>query len=119
MLIVLVGKRAEVDQMGFLDRAREVGVNLDVVEVGNNQDRRVFERFPVGAELVIGGFEIGAPALVFPCEVIPIPNIRPAVATHRFGGTALERERLPGRVHFRWCLVADHPANVEKMLLRC
>jgi hypothetical protein len=83
-LIMSIGKRAEVDQMSFLDRAREVGVNLDFVKVGNDQDRRVFERFPVEVELVIGGFQVGATALVLPGKVPTIPDIGPAVASRVF-----------------------------------
>ena len=66
--------------MRLADAVRPVGADPEPHHVGDDQERRVLERERVLAELLEGRVQVGAPALVFPGEVVALPDVRPAVA---------------------------------------
>ena len=82
------------------------------------KQRRVLERQRVLAELLEGGVEVGAPSLVFPREVVALPDVRPAVAARVLARAALEAVRLAGRIGLDRCRLAQQPAQVDEVLLR-
>ena len=77
--------------MDVLDRAGEVGVDFEAVEIADDEQRWVFEVLAVLEELLVGGDEVFVLAFVFPAEVLAHPDIGPAVAAVGFVDAALER----------------------------
>ncbi len=52
-----------------------VGVDLEVGEVGDDEERRVAEGLAVVVELPVGALEIAVVALVFPGKVVAHPDV--------------------------------------------
>ena len=101
----------------LLDGVSEVGVNDDALDVGNDEQRRVLERFPVEQELVIGFVQVLVFALVLPGEEALFPNIGPALTAPLLVGSRFESEVLAGRIIFGGCGMADQATEIEEMLL--
>ena len=87
--------------MHLLGGGGEVGMDLDGVEVGDDQQGRVFEVVLVAQQLVVGFDQVLVRPLVLPGEVSAVPDIGPAVAAGRFGGATFEGEEVAGRVQVR------------------
>ncbi|HEV7225342.1 MAG TPA: hypothetical protein VGN42_21730 [Pirellulales bacterium] len=112
-----LGKMVEVEGMDFFGRAREVGMDLEAVEVADDQQRRVLQGFAIQEELAVGRGQVFVLALVFPAEVAAKPNVGPALAAARLADAALERVKRAvgiGRGRLR---LLQHVAQVKKMLL--
>ncbi len=103
--------------MDLLDRAGEVGVDFEAVEVADDQQRRVFEVFAVLEELLVGGGEVFVLAFVFPAEVAAHPDVGPALAAVGFLDAALERVPRAFGVGGGRLGLAEQVAEVEEVLL--
>ena len=66
--------------MDLLDRAREVRVDFEAVEIADDQQGWVLEVFAVLEELLVGGCEVFMFAFIFPAEVVAKPDVGPAAA---------------------------------------
>ena len=75
------------------DGIGEVGPDDEAVEVGDHQEWRVLERFPIVEQLLVGPFEILVMPLVLPAKVPAKPDVRPAIATTRLACALLEGVR--------------------------
>jgi hypothetical protein len=73
-------------------------VHLEAVEVGDDQERRVFEVFAVLEELDVGVTEVLALLLVFPGEVAAFLDVGEAIAAGGLGSAFLEGVVLAGGV---------------------
>ena len=80
----------EVEGVDALFGVGEVGVDLEVVEVGDDQERRVEEVFAVVVELLVGGLKVLVRAFVFPGEVVTEPHVGKAIAAVNLGDMFLE-----------------------------
>ena len=58
-----------------LNRVGPVGVDAEALGVGDDQQRRVFQRHRIELQLLIGEVEVGAVLLVLPAEVAALPDI--------------------------------------------
>ena len=101
------------------DAVRPVGADPEPHHVGHDQQRRVLQRQRVLSELVERRVEIGAPPLVFPGEVVALPDVGPAVAAGVPARSSLEAVRLTRRVGVGWRRFAQQTAQVDEVLLRC
>jgi len=88
--ILLLRQVLEGEGIDRLGRPGEVGMNLEPVHVGDDEQGRVVERLPVAQELVVGGFQVLVLALVLPGEVALLPDVGPALAAAVFGRPLLE-----------------------------
>ena len=61
----------------------------------------------------------GTGARSLPSEVVALPDIRPAVPARILASAPLEAVRLAGRVGLGRSRLAEHPAKVDEVLLRC
>ena len=113
-----VGQVVELELVRLADAVRPVGADPEPHHVGDDQQRRVLERQRVLPELLERGVEVGAPSLVFPGEVVALPDVGPAVAARVFTRAALEAVRLAGRVGLDRRRLAQQPAQVDEVLLR-
>ncbi len=109
-----VGEREPMDARG---RAREVRVHFEAVEVADDEEGRVVERLAVVVQLAVGGREVLALALVLPGEVAALPDVGEAVTSAELLGTLLERVRVAGRIGLVRRRHAEHPAQVDEVLL--
>ncbi len=96
---------------------REVGVDFEAVEIGDNQQRRIFQVFAIELKLLVRFEEVAAFALIFPGEVALVPDVGPSLAAAGFMHAALEG--VPGALGiglggFR---LTQQLAKVEKVLL--
>ena len=69
-------------------------------------------------ELRKGRPQVLPPAVVLPAETTALPDIGPALAAGRFGGTLFERVPLALRVGGGRRLLADQIAEIAEMRLR-
>ena len=104
--------------VGLADAVRPVGADAEPQHVGDDQQRRVFQRQRVESELTERGVEVGPFALVLPRKVVVLPDIGPAVAAGVLPGTALEAVCLAGRVGLGRRRLTEQPAQVDEVLLR-
>ena len=95
-------------------RVGEVGVDLDGIDVADDQQRWVFQRFAVLLQLAVGFNQVGVLALVFPGEMAPIPDIRKALLAGQFFCAGFEGKEIPVGVHFDRHLVVHQPARSIK-----
>ena len=93
-----VGQVVELELVRSADAVRPVGADPEPHHVRDDQERRVLERQRVLPELLEGRVKVGALALVFPGEVVALPDVRPAVAAGVLARAAFEAVRLAGRV---------------------
>jgi hypothetical protein len=77
---------------GFMNRVGPIGVDMDLVHVRDNQQRRIVQCQCILPELRQGGVQVFALALVFPAETILAPHISPAFAAGSFGGPFFKGE---------------------------
>ncbi len=115
--VLWLGEGGEVEGVDALDRAREVGMDFEAVEVADHEERRVFEVLAVLEELAVGGGEVFVFAFVFPAEVAAHPDVGPALASLGFADAAFEG--VPGAFGVgggRFGL-AEEIAEVEEVLL--
>ena len=103
---------------GFMDLVGPIGVNVDLVHVGNNQQRRIVEGEGILPELRQSGVEVFALALILPAETLLTPHIGPALTAGGFGGPFFEGE--PCTLGVSGCGVKDikQAAEVIEMRLR-
>ena len=59
----------------LLNRVGPVGVDAEALGVGDDQQRRIFQRDRIELELLIGAVEVGAVLLVFPAEMPALPDV--------------------------------------------
>src|SRR4051812_10384747 len=71
-------------------RVREVGVDLEAIEIADDKQRRVFEGLSILQELPVRGREILALALILPGEVALLPHVSEAVAAAGLLGALLK-----------------------------
>ena len=95
-----------------------VGIDAEARHVGDDQERRVFQRQRVLAQLVEGRVQVLVLALVLPGEAVPFPHIGPAGAARVFARAALETVAFAGRVVLRRRRLVQESAQVDEMLLR-
>ena len=86
--------------------------HLDPPGVGNDQQRRVFERFGVELELLVRLFEVFAGSFVLPGEMSLEPDIGKAASAARFAEVFLEREEGAIRIEFGRLGVFNQLADV-------
>ena len=67
------GLRAKV--VLLLNRVGPVGVDAKPLGVGDDQQRRIFQRDRIELELLIGAVEVGPVLLVFPAEMPALPDV--------------------------------------------
>jgi hypothetical protein len=103
--------------VALADRVRPIGANDKLVEVADDQQRRVFQRQRVLLQLAKCCFQIFPLSLVFPSETAALPNVSPAVTTARLRRAALETVEISARVRFSWGWFIQKAAQVDKMLL--
>ena len=117
---------------GLLDRAVEIGADDVAVEIADDEQGRIQERFPVAEELPIGLVKVPPLALVFPGEAALLPDVGEAAL---FGGgllsafvefkklrvlddSLLEAEEVgPGRVSLSGRGLAQKAAEIVEVLL--
>ncbi len=101
-----------------------------MVKIADNQERRIFQIFPVLLKLPVSLIEILFFAFVFPAEMFLFPNVGKSalrwLAVGRveiqklrvFGNELLKTEKIfAAGIGFVWRLLAEQPAKVNKMLL--
>ena len=99
-------------------RGRKAGRKFALSKAQVQLASRVLERQRVLPELLEGGVEIGAPSLVFPGEVVALPDVRPVVAARVLARASLEAVPLAGRIGLDRRRLAQQPAQVDEVLLR-
>jgi hypothetical protein len=100
-----------------LRSVREVRVDLKTVEVADDEQWGILERFAVQKELVVCGLQILPRPLVLPAEVAPSPHVGEAVAAVDLLGAFLEGVALASRVLIR-SRSAEHLTEINEVLLR-
>ena len=112
------GQVVEGDDVGQGREVREVGVDLDRVEVGHDEERRVLEGVAVALELEVGGLLVLLLALVFEGEEAALPHVGEAVAAPELLGPLLESVPGAGRVGLVRGPLTEEPAEVDEVLVR-
>ncbi len=97
--------------------AGELGVDFVSVEIADDQERRVLQILMVEQKLLIGCRQIGVLALVLPSEMLAHPDIGESLPPGALGRALFEAVPGPVRVGFGWSLLAEHPAEIDEMLL--
>ena len=108
------GQLLDADFARFVRVAGEASVDDDAFAVTDDEQRRVVELQGVVGELLEGGTEVAAGLLVFPAEVIALPDVGPAIAAAGLFGAAFEA------ITFRVARLGDaeQVAEVVEMGLR-
>ena len=78
-----------------------MGMNLNRLHVGNDQQRRVIQRQRVLLQLAKSGIQVFMLALVLPGKAILFPHIGPAIAAAGFLCALLESEPFAMRISHR------------------
>ena len=112
-----LGQVVELELVRPADAVRPVGADPEPHHVGHDEQRRVLERQGVLPELVERRVEIRPLALVFPREVVALPDVGPAVAAGVPARSSLEAVRVPGRVGLGWRRLAEQATQVDEVLL--
>ena len=99
------------------DAVRPVGADAEAGHVGDDEERRVFQREGVLPQLSECGVEIGVLALVFPSEVVALPHVSPALAALVLARAALEAIALAGGIGVCGRGLAEHAAQIDEVLL--
>ena len=113
-----IGQVVELEFVRLADAVRPVGADPEPHHVGHDQQRRVLQRQRVLPELVERRVEVGAPPLVFPGEVVALPDVGPAVAAGVPARSSLEAVRLTRRVGIGRRRLVQQTAQVDEVLLR-
>ena len=61
--------------VSFLNRAVEIGADDVAVEIADDEQRRIEQRFAVAEQLLVGFVEVLLFALVFPAETALFPHV--------------------------------------------
>jgi len=93
----------------------KVRVDLEPIEVGDHQQRRVVERLAVVVELPAGRLQVLALALVLPREVAALPDVGEAATAVELLGPFSKGVGLPRRVRVMGRWLAEHPADVDEL----
>ena len=88
----------EVEAWTIAGGAREVGVDLEALEVADHEQRRVLQGLAVVLSWRYAALQVLALALVLPGEAAPLPDVGEAVAAADLLGALLEGVPLAGRV---------------------
>ena len=115
---VVGGQVVEGDDLHDRAQAGEVGVDLDPLEVADHQERRVAEVVLVAHQLDVGGPQVLVLALVLPGEEVALPGVGEAVAAGGLADPLLEGVLGAGRIGLVGGRLAEHPAEVDEVLLR-
>jgi len=107
----------QVEGVDMLDRAGEVSMHLEAGEVADDEERRVLQVLAVLEELLVGGRQVLALALVLPADVAAFPDIGPPSPAASLAGTALEGVVGAVGVGGRRRRLTEHGAEVEEVLL--
>ena len=103
--------------MLHLNRIGPVGVDAEALGVGDDQQRRMFQRDRIKLELLIGAVEVCPVLFVFPAERPRFHTSakppRPSVLETPFSKRVAVR--IGGLVRRR---LAEHPAQIDEMFLR-
>lgn len=97
--------------------AGEVGVDFEAVEIADDEQRRIGERFAVLQKLLIGFAEVFVLALVFPAEEAAPPDVREALPARFLVHALLKGVPLAFRVRIRWSRLAEQRTDVQKVFL--
>jgi hypothetical protein len=81
----------EIELVDTLFCVGEVGVDLETVEIGDDEKRRIEEVFAVVVELFVSSFEIFVRTFVLPCEMIAEPDVGEAFTAVYLGDGLFER----------------------------
>ena len=114
---VVGGQVVEGDGVELRAEVGEVGPDLDRVEVGDDEERRVAQVLAVAEQLDVGGLQVLALALVLPAEEVLLPDVGEAVSPTRLGDGLLEGVVVAGRVGLVGRRLAEHPAQVDEVFL--
>ena len=101
----------------LLNRVGPVGIDAETLGVGDDEQRRIFQRHRIELQLLIGAVEVGAVLLVFPAEVSALPDIGKAPGAIELGDAFLEAVTVRIGCFVRRRL-AQHTAQIDEMLLR-
>jgi hypothetical protein len=93
----------------------EVGPDLDRVEVGDDEERRVAEVLAVAEQLEVGGLEVLALAFVLPAEEVLLPDVREPVAAGGLGDGLLKSVRRAGWIRLVGRRLAEHLAEIDEV----
>ena len=85
-----IKERFQRNDMGFLHRVGEGGVDDDAVDVANNQQWGRLQGQGIQLQLLERGAQVFALALVFPAEAALFPDIGPTLTGTGFGRASLE-----------------------------
>ena len=104
--------------MSLADCVCPIGAYDELIEIANDEYRRIFQGERILLQLTKCGFQILPLTLVLPAEVAALPNVGPTLAAGCFRRTALKAVAFPGRIGFCWCWLAENMAEVDEVLLR-
>ncbi len=113
-----VGEVVEVEFIGSTDAVRPVGADAEPPQVGDDQQRRVFQRQRILPELRERSIKVGALALVLPGKAVALPDVGPAVAARVFASTTFKAIRRARRIGLSRRRFVQEPTEVEEVLLR-
>ena len=113
-----VDQVVEGEDVLLLDHVGPGRVDLDLLHVGDDQQRRVVERALIELELLQRRAEVLALALVLPGEAAALPHVGPAVAAAGLRRALLEGVPVALRIGLGRRLLAEHAAQVDEVLLR-
>ena len=98
----ILGKQVvEGESIGLLGRIGKIGVDLDGLHIGNNQEWGIEQGLAILQQLLIGFAKIGMFAFILNREVATPPDIGPARATALLGSASLKGKALAGGVLFK------------------
>jgi hypothetical protein len=99
-----------------------------VFKIADNQERRIFQIFPVLLKLPVSLIEVFLFAFVFPAEVFLFPNVgKPALGWRAVGRVEIQKLRVFGnellktekilaaRIGFVWRRLAEQPAQINEV----
>ena len=95
----------------------EIGVDDDALDVADDQERRVLQRFSVLEELLIRLLQVSIGSLVLPAEEALLPDVGKPLAAGGLLNRLLEGKRLSRRIKVSGATMPQQIAKVEKMLL--
>jgi len=104
--------------VNYLLGAGEVGMHFPAVAIGDGQQRRVAQVFAVLEELVVGGGEVGATALILDTKLTGPPYVGEAATATNFAGTTLEGIEIAAWINITRLRLTEGFAEVEPVLLR-
>lgn len=101
--------------MDLRDGVGPVGVDEDAVHIGDDQERRVLQRYGVLLDLGQGAVDVLGLAFVFPGEAVLAADIGPTLAASGLGGAFFEGEGVAFGVFGDRVLDAEKLAEVDEM----